>query len=69
MADEEVVEDEGQPVEEQGAAYSADPFAKPKSDVYTAILVLAFVAFAAGIVLAGRELWEAYDVQFFVFKK
>ncbi|MBI3855654.1 MAG: hypothetical protein HY293_08180 [Planctomycetes bacterium] len=42
---------------------------KPKSDVYTMILILTFVAFLAGCVVAGREAWENYDVQFWVFTK
>lgn len=42
---------------------------KPKSDVYTLILILTFVAFLAGCVVAGREAWENYDVQFWVFTK
>lgn len=77
MADEEeIVEGSGeegaveeQPAEEQGAEFIPADLGKPKSDVYTAMLVLAFVAFLVGSVLAGRELFEAYDVQFFVFKK
>jgi hypothetical protein len=43
--------------------------AKPKPDVYTALLVLAFLAFAVGIGLAGNELNDFYDVQFWVFSK
>lgn len=42
---------------------------KPKSDVYTLILVLTFVAFLTGCIVAGREAWENYDVQFWVFTK
>jgi hypothetical protein len=42
---------------------------KPKSDVYTMILILTFVAFLAGCITAGREAWENYDVQFWVFTK
>jgi len=42
---------------------------KPKSDVYTMILVLTFLAFLTGCVVAGREAWENYDVQFWVFTK
>src|SRR5215470_10222282 len=67
MADEEVVEGE----EAQPAATEFVPEAsgKPKSNVYTALLVLTFCAFFAGCWLAGREAWEHYDVQFFVFTK
>ena len=42
---------------------------KPKSDVYTLILILTFVAFLTGCVVAGREAWENSDVQFWVFTK
>jgi len=42
---------------------------KPKSDVYTMILILTFVAFLTGCIVAGREPWENYDVQFWVFTK
>ena len=42
---------------------------KPKSDVYTMLLVLTFLAFLAGSIVAGREAWENYDVQFWVFTK
>src|SRR5438034_4552307 len=42
---------------------------KPKSDVYTLILILTFVAFLTGCIVAGREAWENYDVQFCVFSK
>ena len=77
MADEEAIEGdpaEEQPVEEQqpvdqGAAFIPDILAKPKNDVYTALLVMGFVAFFVGIFLAGRELYECYDVQFWIFTK
>jgi len=42
---------------------------KPKSDVYSALLILAFLAFLAGSIVSGREAWEHYDVQFWVFDK
>ena len=42
---------------------------KPKSDVYTMLLVLTFLAFLTGCIVAGREAWENYDVQFWVFTK
>lgn len=42
---------------------------KPKSDVYTMLLILTFVAFLTGCIVAGREAWENYDVQFWVFTK
>ncbi|HLF92619.1 MAG TPA: hypothetical protein VJB14_04105 [Planctomycetota bacterium] len=43
--------------------------AKPKSNVYSAILILTFCAFLAGCILSGREAWEHYDVQFWMFTK
>jgi len=42
---------------------------KPKSDVYTMLLILTFLGFLAGCIVAGREAWENYDVQFWVFNK
>ena len=42
---------------------------KPKSDVYSLILILTFLAFLTGCIVAGREAWENYDVQFWVFTK
>ncbi len=70
MARDEIVEegmDEGGPVE--GAEFVPEAVAKPRSDAYTLILILAFVAFLAGCIIAGRELYENYDVQFWMFKK
>ncbi len=77
MADEENVDDGGsteeQPIADEGAVEGAEfvpeVVSKPKSDVYSAMLVLAFLAFAVGIYLAGNELNEFYDVQFWVFTK
>jgi len=77
MADEEEnlegAPTEDQPVAEeeavQGAEFVPEVVSKPKSDVYSAMLVLAFLAFAIGIYLAGNELHEFYDVQFWVFTK
>ena len=69
--EEEPLED--QPQEEvgdvRGAEFVPEAALKPKSDVYTAMLILAFVVFLGGCILAGRELWEFYDVQFWVFTK
>ena len=42
---------------------------RPKSDIFTLMLVLAFVAFLAGSIIAGRECWDNYDVQFLFFTK
>src|SRR5579862_5480150 len=75
MADEEETVDETESMEQaEEAAPAATEFVpeqahKPKSDVYTLILILTFVAFLAGCIVAGREAWENYDVQFWVFTK
>ncbi len=52
-----------------GAEFVPEAALKPKSDVYTVLLILTFVAFLAGAILSGREAWEHYDVQFWVFGK
>ena len=52
-----------------GAEFVPEAPGKPKSDVYTLLLILTFVAFLTGIIIAGKELYEAYDVQFWVFTK
>ena len=72
---EENVEDtEAMEASEEEAAPAATEFVpeqthKPKSDVYSLILILTFVAFLTGCIVAGREAWENYDVQFWVFSK
>lgn len=69
--EEEIVEGEeeeaGGPV--HGAEFVPEAQLKPKSDVYTLLLILTFVTFLAGCIIAGRELYEHYDVQFWVFDK
>ena len=80
--DQETVEEEAvteadageAPVEEEAAAPKASEFIpdilqKPKNDDYTALMILTFAAFFIGAIIAGRELWEHYDVQFFIFGK
>jgi hypothetical protein len=72
--EEPVEETEAMEAAEEEAAPAATEFVpeqthKPKSDVYTLILILTFVAFLTGCIVAGREAWENYDVQFFVFTK
>src|SRR6516164_5528078 len=72
--EENVEETEAMEASEEEAAPAATEFVpeqthKPKSDVYTLILILTFVAFLAGCIVAGREAWENYDVQFWVFTK
>ena len=72
---EEVTEDtEAMEEAQEEAAPAATEFVpeqthKPKSDVYTMLLVLTFLGFLAGCIVAGREAWENYDVQFWVFNK
>lgn len=73
MADDEIEETEGMEQAED-AAPAATEFVpeqthKPKSDVYTMLLILTFLAFLGGCIVAGREAWENYDVQFWVFTK
>jgi hypothetical protein len=72
--EEENVEDTESMEAAEEAAPAATEFVpeqthKPKSDVYTLILILTFVAFLTGCIVAGREAWENYDVQFWVFTK
>jgi len=72
--EEPVEETEAMEATEEEAAPAATEFVpeqthKPKSDVYTMILILTFVAFLTGCIVAGREAWENYDVQFWVFTK
>jgi len=52
-----------------GAEFVPEAALKPKSDVYSLVLILTFMAFLAGCIVAGREAWEHYDVQFWVFSK
>lgn len=52
-----------------GAEFVAESAPRAKNDVYTLILVLSFVAFLIGTVLAMRELWLYYDVEFWMFKR
>ena len=33
------------------------------------MLILTFLVFLAGAIVAGREAWEHYDVQFYMFTK
>ena len=71
--DEEIDETESLEAQEE-AAPAATEFVpeqthKPKSDVYTMLLILTFLAFLGGCIVAGREAWENYDVQFWVFNK
>lgn len=58
-----------EPVEDvpQVPAFPID--VKPKSDVYTLMLILCFVTFVTVTILAGNEAYDHYDVQFWVFDK
>ena len=71
--DEDVTEDlEAEVVEEgapAGAEFVPEATHKAKSDVYSAMLILTFLVFLAGAIVAGREAWEHYDVQFYMFTK
>jgi len=73
MGDEEEVVEGEEAVEESsapaGREFVPTAASKPKSDAYTAMLVLGFLGFLTSIVLAGMELYEYYDVQFWVFTK
>lgn len=42
---------------------------KPKSDIYTLMLILSFITFVTVAILAGKEAYDHYDVQFYVFGK
>jgi hypothetical protein len=52
-----------------GAEFVPEAQLKPRSDVYTLVLILTFLAFLTGSIVAGREAWEHYDVQFWMFTK
>jgi len=62
----EEVQEEASPA---GAEFVPEATHKPKSDVYSAMLILTFLVFLAGSIIAGREAWEHYDVQFYMFSK
>ncbi len=72
--DEEVVDGEEAEEVQEDAAPAGKEFVpadggKPRSDVYTALLILCSLAFIGGIALAGMELHEYYDVNFWVMGK
>jgi len=70
--EEEPTEDIDAGVEEgapAGAEFVPEATHKAKSDVYSAMLILTFLVFLAGAIVAGREAWEHYDVQFYMFTK
>ena len=71
--DDEVTEgieaEEAAPAAPSGHEFVAEASHKPKSDAWTLMLVLTFLAFAVGAGVAGREAWEHYDVEFYMFSK
>ena len=71
VIEEEVIEEKvvEEKVGEEGVALREGTSLRPKSDIFTLMLILAFVAFLTGCIIAGRELWDHYDVQFLVFTK
>ncbi|MHC4606180.1 MAG: hypothetical protein ACYTAF_04520 [Planctomycetota bacterium] len=85
MADEEIVQDAGavegeetmeqETVPEAEESLQAQEFVpegpkRAKSDVYTLLLILTFVAFVTASIIGGRELYDNYDVQFWgIFSK
>ncbi len=70
MADEEeVVEGEEYVEEGGGAEFVPERSTQAKPDVFTFILACAFVVFLVGIVMAAKELYQHYDVQFWILSK
>ena len=70
MADEEEVVEGAEEAQPAATEFVPEASGKPKSNVYTTLLILAFVAFFAGSWIAGNEAYSHYDVQFFgIFKK
>ncbi len=67
--EEETVEEGAEEAQPAATEFVPEISAKPKSNVYSAILILTFCAFLAGCILTGREAWEHYDVQFWMFTK
>jgi hypothetical protein len=72
-ADDEVTEgieaEEAAPAAPSGHEFVAEASHKPKSDAWTLMLILTFLAFSVGAGVAGREAWEHYDVEFWMFSK
>lgn len=66
MAKDDLIE----PIPGQGKApeFVPEDVRRPKSNVYTMLLILSFILFAVTIYLAGKELREFYDVRFWFFK-
>ena len=76
MADEEMLETGDETVEQptidegaEGAEFVPEASTKPKNDIYTLLLIVGFVAFLTGCILGGNELYDFYDVTFWVLSK
>ncbi|MBI2931010.1 MAG: hypothetical protein HYY16_05115 [Planctomycetes bacterium] len=69
MAEEENIEEGAAEEEVQQAEFVPEPTVKPKPDVFTALLAVAFAAFFIGTLLAANELYDFYDVQFWILSK
>jgi hypothetical protein len=68
------MEDAGPVVEEgagvpppQGPAFAIEY--KPRSDVYTMLLIFTFMIFTTVAILAGKEAYDHYDCEFWIFGK
>lgn len=67
--------EEGGPVVEEGAGLpppQVPAFAieyKPRSDVYTLLLIFSFMIFTTIAILAGKEAYDFYDCEFYIFGK
>ena len=62
-------EEDAAPAAPAGHEFVAEASHKPESDAWTLMLVLTFLAFCVGAGVAGREAWEHYDVEFYMFSK
>ncbi len=73
MAGEELLDDADLPEDAGGDAEGVElqeaGSLRPKSDIFTLMLILAFVAFLTGCIIAGRECWDNYDVQWLLWTK
>lgn len=72
QADAEVeaeVEPEAEERPRKSGRFAAAPAGGSKLDLFTVLLMAASAAFLISIVLAGSELHDFYDVQFYIFSK
>ena len=58
--------DENVEVGDEGAEFLPDILQKPRNDIFTALLGVTAGAFLLAVILAGMELYQNYDVKFFV---